>query len=325
MADAAAVDSCVRVRVPLHVTGLWLPVRAPSPLETGSLGAGLLLEPPAVAVARPCRRGSRCGVTVLVEGRRLGRPPSVVEELFSLDPGLARAGSVVVELPAPLARGYAGSAAVALAAAVGLGLLRGRGGLEAARLAHVAEVRAGTGLGDVAAMYSGRMLELRLSPGAPGIAKVEWLPVPRDAVILSAVLGGAMETREMHEKLSTRLYEAAAPRLARLLEEPGFERFLEEARGLSIEAGFAPPRVAEALDRLAGEGLIYGWYAKKRVLVVAARRSLKAAMEALKSLGLEPRTHRVAPAPLTVEPCGDEGHGGAGGEGAELPKGEAGQ
>ncbi|WP_219336910.1 pantoate kinase [Pyrodictium delaneyi] len=296
-------DCIYQVHVPLHVTGIWLPLWRPARRETGSLGAGLLLEPGAEAEIHTCSSVG-CGAEVHVEGHRLDGVPSVLEALWRLLGG-PRA-RVVVRLPVPLAVGYAASAAVALAVAVGEAALRGMNVEEAAALAHEAEVAAGTGLGDVAAMFLGRGLELRLAPGAPGLARVASYPIPV-STIYSLELG-RMTTSEMHRELGERLYTLAAPRLARLAQEPSLERFLEEARGFSTEAGFAPPWLVESLDKLVDMGLLLGWYAKKKVTVAVPRPGREdEARRELEKLAQEHslmlRSHRPASAPLSIRPC----------------------
>lgn len=287
----------VEAEIPLHVTGLWLPVWRPGLLESGSLGAGLLLEPPVRVRAEPCRLGGGCGLVVSTPEGVLRRLPSVAAEVYRLEPLAARA-RVVVESPAPLGRGYAVSAAVALAASLGLLVNEPWRGLEgAARLAHMAEVAAGTGLGDVVAALYGRGLELRLSPGGPGLARVESIPLSGEVVAVE--LGGVYETRVMHQSLSWRLHSLAAPRLARLLEKPSLGAFLEEARGFALEAGFVDEETAKALDEVVEAGLAAGWYAKKRVAVLVAAPGRAGELEAvLSSRGLRPRRLRLAEAPL---------------------------
>ncbi len=301
-------SSCIaEVVVPLHVTGLWLPMRERSLLLSGSLGAGLLLEPPAVARVERCGSGAgRCGVRVVAEGRPVDGEPSVALELYRLEPGASRL-RVTVELPVPLGVGYAASAAIALGIAVGYAVATGLTIEEGARLAHMAEVAAGTGLGDVAAMVHGRGLELRLSHGGPGAARVEsvaaWGPV------VAAETGAPMSTEEMHRGLGGRLHALAAPRLARLFRSPGLDAFLREDRGFSLEAGFVDEGLARRLDALFAEGLARGWYAKKRVLVVVASDgdAQERVAEALRRAGLRPRLMRIATTPLRVEPCGAKG------------------
>lgn len=296
-----------RVVVPLHVTGLWLPARERGLLWSGSLGAGLLLEPAAVVRVERCGGGAgRCGVRVLADGVPVDGEPSVVLELYRLEPGASRL-RVTVELPVPLGVGYAASAAVALGVGVGYAVANGLTIEEGARLAHMAEVAAGTGLGDVAAMVQGRGLELRLGHGAPGAARVEsvaaWGPV------VAAETGEPLSTEEMHRGLGERLHALAAPRLARLFQSPGLDSFLREARGFSIEAGFVDEKLSERLDALVEEGLARGWYAKKRVLVVVAsdEEAQARVAEALREAGLQPRLMRIATAPLRVEPCSATG------------------
>ena len=301
------MDCIAEVVVPLHVTGLWLPVREHGLTWSGSLGAGLLLEPPAVARVERCGRGTgRCGVRVVAEGRVLDGEPSVVLELYRLEPAASRL-RVTVELPVPLGVGYAASAAVALGVAVGYAVAAGMTIEEGARLAHMAEVAAGTGLGDVVAMTYGRGLELRLGHGAPGAARVEsvaaWGPV------VAAETGAPLSTEEMHRGLGERLHALAAPRLARLFQSPGLDSFLREAREFSLEAGFVDEELARRLDGLVEAGLARGWYAKKRVLVVVAagEEAQAGVTEALREAGLRPRAMRIAAAPLRVRPCGAKG------------------
>jgi len=287
----------VEAEVPLHVTGLWLPLWRPGALETGSIGAGLLLEPPARIAAEPCRPGAGCGLDVETPEGRLGRIPGVAAEVYRLEP-LAASARIRVFSPVPIGRGYAVSAVVALAASLGVLVHEPWRGLEgAARLAHMAEVSAGTGLGDIAAMLYGRGLELRLAPGGPGLARVESIPLAGEAVAVE--LGGVYETRVMHQSLSWRLHGLAAPRLARLLEKPSLGAFLEEARGFALEAGFVDRETARVLDEAVEAGLAAGWYAKKRVAVLVAAPGRAGELEAmLRQRGLRPRRLRLSEAPL---------------------------
>ncbi|MET1128415.1 MAG: hypothetical protein ABWW70_03775, partial [Thermoproteota archaeon] len=155
---------------------------------------------------------------------------------------------------------------------------------EAAYHAHVAEVEAGTGLGDVAAMLYGRGLELRLAPGAPGLARVVSIPLSANLKLVTASLG-SMSTSEMHKVLADRLYSMTAPRIRRVFENASLEVFLEEARSFSVEAGFVDRSLAEKIDRIARRGSALGWYVKKKVLVVVSEEDraeeVKAELEGL--------------------------------------------
>ena len=252
----------VKLWIPLHVTGLWIPVWRHNPLLSGSLGAGLLMEP---GIEVEATRAGEWRVEITVEGSQLNSLPSIASETLKLMSS-ATPAHIRISSPVPLGAGFAVSAGIALGIALGAGLLSGMGIVESAGIAHEAEVRAGTGLGDVVAMLYGRGLEIRIAPGGPGLASVESYPVPR-LEILAAVLG-RMETKEMHRVLGERLYEAAAPRLARLLSRPELITLLQEARGFSIESGMVSEELARLLDKLVDERVLLGWYVKKKVLVM---------------------------------------------------------
>lgn len=252
----------VRLRIPLHVTGLWIPVWRKNPMLTGSIGAGLLLEPAVLVDASPSDEWS---IEILVEGHKINQAPSIVLETLKLLEDVQSA-HIVISTPVPLGAGFAISAAIALGISLGAGLLNGLGLVESASLAHIAEVKAGTGLGDVVAMLYGRGLEARLSPGGPGTAFVESYAVPRRDVIVAVL--GSMETKEMHRVLGEKLYDAAAPRLARFLAKPTLATFLREAHGFSIETGMADEELAKLLDRFVEEAILEGWYVKKKVVVM---------------------------------------------------------
>ncbi|WP_153801422.1 pantoate kinase [Hyperthermus butylicus] len=280
-----------------------MPVWRGSPRETGSLGAGLLLEPPAVAEVYECP-GGECGLRVRACGELVSASTSIVKHVVELLGGLNV--DVSLESPAPLAVGYAVSAAIALAIAIGEGSRRGWSVEASAAVAHEAEVLAGTGLGDVVAMVYGRGLELRLAPGAPGLARVESFPV--NAKTIYSLELGRMATTEMHRALGEKLVALAAPRWQRIAENPNLDTFLREAREFSVEAGFAPDWLREKLDRLVSRGLVRGWYVKKRVAIVVpeddAAGEAREELEALAAKrGLRLRRHRPAGSPLSVEPC----------------------
>ena len=279
------------------MTGFWVPFHLDDPLASGSLGAGLLLEPGVYARAVY----GADGVTLVVSGEPVdaGR----VEPLSMVIGRLGVEGlGVLVEAPAPLAVGYGVSAAVTLAAALAVAAVRTQNLTWAARLAHAAEVVAGTGLGDVIAEFEGRMLEVRLVPGAPGIGRVESLPIPINTVVTVEL--GRMHTREMHARHASAVAVEGLKALTRFLEEPRLESFLEAARDFSIRVGFAPPGLGMRLDKLVARGHAIGWYVKKKLaLIVPEEDRLEDVVDELKGLGLRVRLHRVAREPAVVRPC----------------------
>jgi pantoate kinase len=291
------------IQIPLHVTGIWLPVLHSDPLLSGSLGAGLLLDPPATVKVYSCKgQSSSCGIAIRSENQLLGGNLDVIEEIKRFRSNLLRQDLLVeVDLPVALGKGYACSAIAALGVAIGYGLRAGLTLEESSRIAHIAEVKAGTGLGDVVALLYGRGLEIRYSPGGPGFARVENIPI--HTTIITATLEGFMHTQQMHSKLGEELYSIAAPRLASIFKKPSFDVFIREARHFSIRAGFVSDELRVFLDNLLETGLIKGWYVKKRVLVVAPRsgRRVEEVVNLLAKKGLRPRVHETSSSPLRVQ------------------------
>ncbi len=284
--------------MPLHVTGFWLPVFRRNPLEAGSLGAGLLLEP---RVVFTLEEGPECSdsIDAVYPGLvvREGLPRPAVKALEVLGERLH--GTIRVTVPVPLGAGYAVSAALALGAAVLAVLTRARGFLEAARAAHVAEVVEGTGLGDVIAVYEGRMLEARTAPGAPGLGRVESFPV--DAGYAVTVALGSMETRAVHEELGGRIKQAFSKAYTGFMESPGLDSFLEAAERFSVETGFAGGELREALGRLVSKGYARGWYVKKKVAVIIPEDGyVGEVLEEAKRLRGRVFLHRIAGSPVVA-------------------------
>jgi len=268
---------------------LWIPIRSPEPLTSGSLGAGLLLSPHTIIDVCVDKSGDGVCEGLCIE------PVDYIVKRCKVHV------KVFLVKGYPLASGFAMSSslsiAVGIAAAIALGLPLEKG-LE---FAHEAEVVSGTGLGDVIAQSLGKAgLVLRKAPGAPGIGRVESYIVPRKPVL--AIQLGTMTTREMHQVLRDKLYRDAAPLLAKVYEDPTLETFLDAANKFSRLARFTPS-YAEYLDLFVRKGWSLGWYVKKKVLIIVVERDrledVVAYLERLKVSNAYPL--ELQPKPLEVE------------------------
>ncbi len=215
---------CIDVWVPLHLSGLWVPVWADNPSETGSLGAGFCLEP-----------GLRARACISEETRVLYNGVDVSDTCFirflseKLGPLKLAARS-----PAPLGAGLGASAALSLAYSVAASLLYGKTMIleDAAAPAHIAEVTCRTGLGDVVAEYHGGF-EIRVRPGPPGRGVVKHVYTPRPPYIYAVYLDGLLDTPRMLASIRSDAYRLAREMLARLMESPSVEFFVEQAHAFT--------------------------------------------------------------------------------------------
>lgn len=218
---------CVEARVPLHLSIVWVPVVRGDPLHDGSLGAGLMLEPPVRALA--------CNAPGGYHGPKI---PPALRCLRSLG---WNNEFIRVETPYPPGYGLAVSGAVTLAACLAYAGLRAISSIRAADEAHVAEVLEGTGLGDVTALYTAWGLEVRVEPGAPGVGgRAEAHPV--EELWAVAVPVRSVDTRVLLREMWSRVtQDDAIHAYEAVRREPSLESLARAAREFTMRAT-PPPR-----------------------------------------------------------------------------------
>jgi len=285
----------MKVFVPYHVTGVWKPIVVRSPIESGSVGVGIVLSS-GVELHYPTTRGN---LADLDETSRkvlelTNTPQSFVEKVELRE----RYG---------LGQGYGASAARALALSLAIEMVRGRASfLRACEVAHVAEVLCGTGLGDVVAEAMGFGIVARLRHGPPGRGIVEcFVPKTRISVVTASM--GFMSTREMHRVYGDRIRRFAGMYIELFLENPTIESFVQASHGFSLDVGFLTrdlDRVlSERMRNLIAKGYVLGYFVKKKLLVIICVEGVEDEVsEILKSLRLEPRIDSVGIKSAVVEP-----------------------
>jgi pantoate kinase len=270
-------------------------------MASGSIGAGLLLEPP--LKARLILTGTP-SIKLLLQGRPSPLPKPVKMLINMLEQrGVKLAGSIIIESPKPIGAGYGVSGALSLAIALLASIYSGRSLEWGVRLAHVAEVVSGTGLGDVVTEYYSCMLEARLVPGGPGLARVVTIPVSARFVVTSVI--GFRETSSIHSLMAHVVANEGLKAFTRFAEAMDLESFLHWANEFSKRVGFASNVDRAILDSIVRRGMAVGWYVKKGVLVVIPEEEyVDDVVAALK--GLKPHSiyvDRVARIRARVVPC----------------------
>jgi pantoate kinase len=221
--------------VPGHVTGFFAVHEAEDPLRAGSTGGGVTL---ADGVRVTVRYGDR--ETYLDDASAPIAPVERVREALDVD------ATVIVEsgLPPGCGFGVSGAAALgtALAAAESFELEHSTN--ELISLAHGAEVKSGTGLGDVVAQARGGIV-LRTEPGAPGEGAFDGIPA-RETVEYLAM--GELSTAEVLDDDTEELSEIGRQCLQLVRSEPTVETFATASRRFAREAELLTPDVTEAIQ-----------------------------------------------------------------------------
>lgn len=231
--------------VPGHVTGFFSAHPDDDPTRAGSRGAGLTLSD-GVEVTVERAEGA---AGVHLNGAHVEVPP--VER--TLD-ALGVAGSSRVEATTDLAvgAGFGVSGAVTLGAALAANRVYDLAFSEneLVTVAHGAEVRSETGLGDVVAQARGG-IPIRLEPGAPGYGHLDGVP---ERVRVEHVTFGELSTEEVLSGDTSTLTAAGKRALAELVADPTLSTFMYASRRFAREAGLLTPEVTETVEAVSEAG-----------------------------------------------------------------------
>ena len=158
--------------------------------------------------------------------------------------------TVVHRIEVPNGAGFGSSAAGALGAALALSKVFGLDLTynQLGRIAHVAEVKCRTGLGTVGPLLFGGC-GLTLEPGAPGLARLDRIPVSPNHRIIAGTFR-PYPTKEMLASQEKReiINEWGRKTLQKILAEPSLENFMGACKEFAVGTGFATERVQKLME-----------------------------------------------------------------------------
>lgn len=226
--------------VPGHITGFFSAHKAATPAVAGSRGAGITLTD---GVHVTVSRGS---------GQQLNGEEIQIAAVETVCDRLDVEAAVAAETPLPLGAGFGVSGAVALGTALAANAVfeRGKTANELIALAHCAEVRAETGLGDVVAQARGGM-PIRIDPGAPSHNRLDGLSARPRIEYLSF---GELSTERVLGADTDQLSVAGETALSQLLAKPMVATFMAAAREFAEGADLLTPSVSEAIEAVGESG-----------------------------------------------------------------------
>ena len=244
---------------PGHITGFFQICDEPEdPLLKGSRGSGasITLGVHTRVLAEPADQSS---FTVSIDGK-VTRDAVVSENMLrKMLQRLEQPHRVVVEhrLENPLGSGFgsSGGGAITLALALNKALGLGMSYIEAARVAHVAEIECRTGLGTVFAATKGGFGVL-FKPGAPGIGRALKYEHGEDLSVVYLHFG-PISTREAltNPDLRRKINELGGRFVDEISHDLNPRRFMELSRRFTDHVGIATPRLRTVLDKAQASGI----------------------------------------------------------------------
>ena len=190
---------------PAHITGFFkAELDGKEPNQLGSLGAGFSIQK-GVKTTVNVRSKTEHDINnyaIKVKGFNTGdiRVSEYVLNEFLLD---GKYFDVTHEIDVPVGYGFGCSGAVALSLAIALNdaLKYGYTKTKVAQIAHKAEIKCQTGLGDVLASYHGGF-EIRTKSGAPGVGEVQRI-IPKEKLEVMIICFNPISTKKfLKEKIS---------------------------------------------------------------------------------------------------------------------------
>ena len=226
---------------PGHISGYFRKVPGRTPAETGSIGAGIVIDEGVKATARASDR-------VSVRVQRLGSQGEIINEYAGSEPieyiirRLGLSAEVRTTCRLPLSSGFGLSAAALLASLTALDTLfeLGLDRKEIAALAHEAEIAHQSGLGDVAALQGGGVV-CRSAPGTDApITRMRGNPGPIVVVNFGPLVTSDVITSEAQMERVTTAYPLRSPEDIR--------DFFVQTRGFAEKSGLVTDEVARVFD-----------------------------------------------------------------------------
>ena len=149
------------------------------------------------------------------------------------------------------------------------------------KAAHLAEIQCQTGLGTVSSLASGGGCILVVEPGAPGICKIDSIPLTPEYALVAGVFRGVPKTTVFSSpEKRIQVNRCGRKTLSSILAKPTLENFLTCCWRFALEARFATNRVKNLVT-----------LAKKAGAIGAAQNMVG---EAVHAIALEEKAQDVA-------------------------------
>ncbi len=259
-------DMIFKVEIPLHVSGIWTIEWHRDEVESGSRGAGLVLEPTVEAYVKYQNNYNN---EVVINGEKIElKNFKVIDRLIESRSRFR----IEVFAKARLGYGYGLSAALSIIYSLSKNMFKDVE--KCLKLAHISEVKCLTGLGDVIAEVYGGDIEVRLKSGAPKIGKICKVVLRKKIKVLITELEKYYEdTREMLMYRFERIKKYGLKFLNMFIKNPDIENYIYTSYLFSKSIGYIRDDIENFLRSY--KRYYVGFYIKKRLLVVIPEKDFE--------------------------------------------------
>lgn len=160
-----------------------------------------------------------------------------------------------ISIPVGYGLGSSGAVALSLSYALDQVLETKLDKFEIGKIAHNAEVKCKTGLGDVLASYHGGF-EIRVKPGAPGVGKVEKMDTKNISVIM--VCFSPISTNKFIQEQLSKINGLGGKMVTKLRESKNYDKFQDMSLEFARYVNVMTPKMEKLIEELAENGIKSG-------------------------------------------------------------------
>ena len=276
---------------PGHLTGLFqIFDQSPDLLLRGARGSGISLDL-GVYTTVTAKPDSSTSWTIKINGKKTDAFVSekVLEKFKSKIESQALTIEHFVETPSIAGFGSSGGGALSLALAVNEAIGGDLTRIEAAQIAHTAEIECKTGLGSVFAAERGGF-GITTKPGAPGIGAAKNYPNTDRLRVIYAYFG-PIPTKEAlgNPSLRFKINELGGKSVDELILRPEPALFMRLSRAFTEHIGLVTPRLRKVFEVMDMNGITMtmAMFGEVAFAVMDKEKAIEAA-SILERLGAEP-------------------------------------
>ncbi|TQD25308.1 pantoate kinase [Methanolobus vulcani] len=248
-----SVDDTLTARAfaPAHITGFFQIHDHKDPMKKGSTGCGVVLDGGVYTTVTAGKEIDKTEI-FLNDEKVAGDTNRTVIEFMTEVPVKVES---ISDIPIGCGFGASGAGALGTAYALNHALSLEYTPIQLNDIAHIAEIKNGSGLGDVIGQVHGG-IPIRKTPGAPSIAQIEHIPTVENEVC--CVVLGELSTSSVlgNSEMAKNINMAGEKAMKKLIEKPTIDNFMHCSREFAINCGLARGKVREVIEAADEAGVV---------------------------------------------------------------------